>query len=74
MPPLDVPEACKEHIVRRKDDTEEVILRRLGIYKEEAAPLEDFYRSSNLLLGFEITGGIEHTLPVLSPTVAKGLK
>jgi adenylate kinase len=74
MPPLDVPEACKDTIVRRKDDTEEIILKRLGIYNAEAKPLEDFYRSKSLLLDYEISGGIDHTLPTLSPAVINGLK
>ncbi|QDZ26073.1 adenylate kinase [Chloropicon primus] len=74
MPPLSVPEGCEEHIVTRKDDTEEVILKRLQIYKEESDPLENFYRESGLLLDYEITGGIDHTLPTLSPAVLHNLK
>ena len=74
MPPLDVPEACKDTVVRRKDDTEEIILKRLGIYNAEAKPLEDFYRNKTLLLDYEISGGIDHTLPTLSPAVINGLK
>lgn len=34
----------------RKDDTEEVIRRRLEVYRSETAPLIDFYRSRQTLL------------------------
>ena len=74
MPPLSVPESCKPHIVTRKDDTEEIILKRLKIYENESKPLEAFYRERALLLDYEITGGIEHTLPTLSPAVVRGLR
>ena len=39
------------------------------MYKEEAQPVEDFFRRNNLLLDFEITGGIPETLPRLSSTL-----
>lgn len=39
------------------------------VYKEEAQPVEDFFRRNNLLLDFEITGGIPETLPRLHSTL-----
>jgi adenylate kinase len=39
------------------------------VYNAAAAPVEDFYRSSGLLLDFEITGGIPQTLPRLMATL-----
>jgi adenylate kinase len=39
----------------RKDDTEEVILRRLQVYREQTAPLIQFYRDRNQLI--DIDGG-----------------
>lgn len=35
------------------------------IYKQQAVPVEDFFRASGLLADFEITGGIPETLPSL---------
>ena len=35
------------------------------MYKAEATPVEDFYRSQGVLMDFEITAGIPETLPVL---------
>ena len=74
MPPLAIPESCEPHITIRKDDTVEIITKRLDIYKAEAEPLENFYKSKDLLVDFEITGGIDHTMPVLSPAVVTGLQ
>ncbi|MCK9265706.1 adenylate kinase [bacterium] len=36
---------CKGKVVQRKDDTEEVIRKRLGIYKTLTAPLIDYYKN-----------------------------
>jgi len=65
MPPLPIPDGCKDHIVTRKDDTEEVIRNRLRVYKEESSPLEEFYREKAILTDFEIVGGIPLTFPRL---------
>jgi adenylate kinase len=35
------------------------------VYRDEATPVEDFFREAGLLLDFEITGGIPETLPRL---------
>jgi adenylate kinase len=41
----------------------------LQVYNAAAAPVEEFYRGSGLLLDFEITGGIPQTLPRLMSTL-----
>eukprot|EP01025_Chloroclados_australasicus_P024757 TRINITY_DN2482_c0_g1_i1.p2 TRINITY_DN2482_c0_g1~~TRINITY_DN2482_c0_g1_i1.p2 ORF type:complete len:275 (-),score=30.40 TRINITY_DN2482_c0_g1_i1:214-1038(-) len=69
MPPLDPPEQCREKMYQRDDDKEEVILRRLHLYQQEAKPVEEYYRNKGLLLDFEIVGGIPQTLPVLLKTL-----
>ena len=65
MPPLDPPKECLPYLEQRADDKEETIRHRLQVYKTEAKPVEDFYRSRGALLDFEITGGIPETLPLL---------
>jgi len=65
MPPLPPPPECMEYMQQRADDKEEVVRRRLEVYKSEAAPVEQFYANMGVLLGFEITAGIPETLPVL---------
>lgn len=40
---------CDGEIIRRPDDEPEVIEKRLGIYKEQTAPLIDFYNARGIL-------------------------
>ena len=65
MPPLPIPEKCAEkgQIVTRPDDNEDTIRKRLEIWRREAQPLEDYFRANDLIVDFEITGGIPETLP-----------
>ncbi|PNH03513.1 putative adenylate kinase 1, chloroplastic [Tetrabaena socialis] len=67
MPPLSPPPQCAPHLETRADDREEVIRHRLEVYKQEAAPVEDYFRRHGLLVDFEITAGIPETLPRLMP-------
>ncbi|OQX90581.1 MAG: adenylate kinase [candidate division Zixibacteria bacterium 4484_95] len=41
---------CGGKLIQREDDKEEVITNRLRVYREKTMPVEDFYRSRNLLL------------------------
>jgi adenylate kinase len=43
-------DVCGNAIVQRDDETEEAIENRLQVYKEQTAPLVDFYRDEGLLL------------------------
>src|SRR5690554_2579638 len=38
-----------EALVQRSDDKEEAVLHRLDVYKDETAPLIEFYRKQNLI-------------------------
>ncbi|GFR51656.1 hypothetical protein Agub_g14089, partial [Astrephomene gubernaculifera] len=67
MPPLNPPPECAPHLEVRADDREEVIRHRLEVYKQEAAPVEQFFREAGLLVDFEITSGIPETMPLLMP-------
>jgi adenylate kinase len=40
---------CGGALVQRDDDKEETILKRLDVYREQTAPLEDYYRKDALL-------------------------
>ena len=40
---------CKGHLVRRKDDQEDTIRRRLRVYEEQTRSLIQYYRKKNLL-------------------------
>ncbi|KAI8468191.1 MAG: adenylate kinase [Monoraphidium minutum] len=70
MPPLSPPPQCVTLMETRPDDTEAVIRRRLQVYRDEATPVEDFFKGRGLLLDFEITGGIPETLPRLLAALA----
>lgn len=70
MPPLSPPQQCLPLMETRADDSEEVIKRRLQVYRSEAAPVEEFYRERGLLLDFEITAGIPETMPHLLAALA----
>lgn len=50
-PPRDegVCEVCGGDLYQRADDTEETVRRRLEVYKEQTAPLIDFYKRKGLL-------------------------
>lgn len=65
MPPLSPPKSCLEKMVVRSDDTEEIVKRRLQNYWNESQPVEDYYRRKQLLLDFDIVGGIPETWPRL---------
>ena len=42
-------DVCGGQLVQREDDREETIRRRLEVYREQTAPLIDYYRSQGLL-------------------------
>lgn len=66
MPPL-LPkvegkcDTCSGPLVQRRDDTEEVVRRRLEIYQQETKPLLDYYAKQGVLLEFNVKRGIEDT-------------
>lgn len=42
---------CQGNLIQRKDDTEEIILKRLSVYHKETAPLKEYYqKKGNLIL------------------------
>jgi len=47
---------CGSKLVKRKDDTEEVIKNRLEVYKTQTEPLVDFYKKKNLIENVEGIG------------------
>lgn len=53
----------------RKDDTEEVIRRRLQVYREQTAPLIDFYSSRNKLATINGNSSVEEVTATLEQLV-----
>jgi len=52
-------DGCEGDLVKRPDDEEETIRRRLDVYEEQTAPLIDYYREHDDLVTVSGTGGIE---------------
>jgi adenylate kinase len=70
---LTVPnEALVERMLSRgrKDDTEDVIRRRLQIYKDQTAPLIDFYRDRHLLKDIDGSGAVGVVTSAIETAVA----
>ncbi|MFI3253938.1 MAG: adenylate kinase [Eubacteriales bacterium] len=42
-------DACGGNLIQRKDDSAETVQRRLDVYKEETAPLVDYYKAKGVL-------------------------
>ncbi|CAK9155107.1 unnamed protein product [Ilex paraguariensis] len=58
MAPLPPPPHCESKLITRSDDTEEVVKERFRVYNEMSRPVEEFYRSREKLLEFDLPGGI----------------
>ena len=50
---------CSGTLVQRKDDTEETALNRLNTYKNETAPLIDFYSQKGILCNIDGNGTVD---------------
>ena len=50
---------CGGDLFQRDDDHEDVIRRRLEVYKEQTAPLVSFYADEGILVGVDATGPVE---------------
>lgn len=77
MPPLlpekaKCPPSGKCTLEQRSDDTEDVVTKRLEVYKQETAPLIGFYRREGILTEFDIKKGVAD-LPALMDQIVKCL-
>ena len=50
---------CGGKLVRRKDDTEEAIQKRLDAFHKETAPVVDYFRKKGLVVDIDANKGIE---------------
>ncbi len=51
--------ACSGELIQRDDDHEETIRRRMEAYRQQTAPLEQYYRHAGVLLTVDGMSGIE---------------
>lgn len=52
-------DVCGTALIQREDDEENTVRNRLAVYLSQTAPLEDYYRSKNLLCSIPGTGPIQ---------------
>ena len=50
---------CGGELFQRDDDKEDVIRHRLDVYKEQTAPLINFYADEGVLIGIDAAGPVE---------------
>lgn len=50
---------CGSALIQRDDDKEETVRRRLGVYKEQTAPLVEYYRKKGKLVDIDGSAGID---------------
>jgi adenylate kinase len=66
-------DACGGELFQRDDDKEEVIRRRLEVYREQTSPLIAFYRAEGILVDIDAAGPVEEVtqraLTALQPYV-----
>ena len=55
----DICDDCGGHLFQRDDDKEEVVMHRLEVYKQDTAPLVQFYADEHILVGIDATGPVE---------------
>ena len=55
----EVCDRCGTKLLQREDDREEVVRRRLKVYREQTAPLVDYYRSKGILITLDASRPIE---------------
>ena len=55
----DICDDCGGHLFQRDDDKEEVVMHRLEVYRQDTAPLVQFYADEHILVGIDATGPVE---------------
>jgi len=74
-PPNDdeVCDVCRSKLIRRKDDEEDVIRRRLEVYRRETEPLIKYYEERGLLKNIEADGTVDEIWREISAIVSEAL-
>lgn len=62
-------DVCGSDLLQRSDDTEEVVDRRLAVYREQTAPLIDYYSQKGLLINIDGSRDI----PVVTAAIGRAL-
>ena len=62
-----------EELVKRDDDKEEVLRHRLAVYKEQTAPVKDYYTAKNMVQEFDGAQNVEAVSKQLIEAVEQNL-
>lgn len=62
-------EKCGGKLIQRADDTEETVKSRLNVYKNETAPLIDFYKQQGVLISVDGMQTIEGVFADISEAI-----
>ena len=67
----DICEKCGGKLIQRADDTEETVKSRLNVYKNETAPLINFYKNQGVLKNVDGMKSIEEVFEEISKAVKR---
>lgn len=62
-------EKCQGALVKRTDDNEETIIKRIDVYEKETAPLIDYYKKTGLLHSINGKGTVEEVYERIAKAV-----
>ncbi len=70
MPPMNPKQEgkcdkCEEELIKRNDDNEKTIKKRLEVYKKETQPLIEFYKNLGILKDIKIIGPPEEMIEII---------
>lgn len=63
-----------EELVKRDDDTEEVLRHRLSVYREQTAPVKDYYSARDMVQEFDGAQAVESVSAQLVEAIEETLK
>lgn len=67
----DICEKCGGKLIQRADDTEETVKSRLNVYKNETAPLIDFYKNQGVLVSVDGMKTIDEVFEDITKVIEK---
>jgi adenylate kinase len=65
---------CGGRLIQRPDDQESVIRDRLVVYKQQSAPVLEWYRKKGLLKNVEVVGPPEVMVPIVAKMIEESLQ
>ena len=57
---------CRNNIIQRDDDKEEIVIKRINTYHNQSEPLINYYKEKNILKEIDGTGAIKEIFIIIS--------